>query len=167
MKKLTPLITCLLMLLPAGFAQGQPLTHAPKQPAELFQNKTEEARRIEGKWYTKNRKAKVWIYLAQNGHFVGKITELKEPLNEDGEPKRDINNPDPEKRDRKVKGLYILKGFDYDPDEQEWEDGTIYDPDNGKTYDCYLALESEDKLKVRGYVGVSMLGRTQYWHRAE
>jgi uncharacterized protein (DUF2147 family) len=79
----------------------------------------------------------------------------------------DVNNPDESKRDRTVKGILLLKGLDYDPDDQQWEDGTIYDPESGKTYDCYVELESKDKLKVRGYIGVSMIGRTQYWTRIE
>jgi len=48
-----------------------------------------------------------------------------------------------------------------------WEDGEIYDPKSGKTYDCYLKLETPDKLKVRGYVGISLLGRTSKWTRAK
>jgi uncharacterized protein (DUF2147 family) len=54
---------------------------------------------------------------------------------------------------------------DLTKDGEEWSGGTIMDPNNGKTYKCYLTLEEEDKLKVRGYIGFSLIGRTQYWYR--
>ena len=63
-----------------------------------------------------------------------------------------------------VFGLVLLKDFKYN--EGEWKGGTIYDPKNGKTYDCYMAMESGKKLKIRGYVmGMRALGRTTYWTR--
>jgi uncharacterized protein (DUF2147 family) len=54
--------------------------------------------------------------------------------------------------------------FVYDG-EGVWEDGDIYDPKSGKTYSCYMKLQSMDKLKVRGYIGISLIGRTTYWTR--
>ena len=62
--------------------------------------------------------------------------------------------------------LQILKDFVYDAEDKEWEDGTIYDPKNGKTYSCYMTLDGT-KLNVRGYVGVSMIGRTSVWTRVQ
>jgi uncharacterized protein (DUF2147 family) len=61
--------------------------------------------------------------------------------------------------------LPILKDFEF-TGKSTWENGTIYDPKNGKTYSCYLILQPDKTLKVRGYVGVSMLGRTTIWTRA-
>ena len=70
--------------------------------------------------------------------------------------------------DRKYKpliGLEIIRGLEKAGD--EYTDGTITDPKNGKSYSCTISLENKDKLKVRGYLGFSFLGRTQYWHRIE
>ena len=63
----------------------------------------------------------------------------------------------------------LLRDFVFDGDD-EWEDGRIYDPKNGKDYKCYMVFPDEDdksRLKVRGYIGVSLLGRTTYWTRVE
>lgn len=67
------------------------------------------------------------------------------------------------KKDQPIKGLVIIEGLQKDDD--EYNGGTILDPENGKTYKCYLELVEKNKLKVRGYLGISLLGRTQYWRR--
>ena len=101
--------------------------------------------------------------------YYGKIVWLKEPLDEiTGEPKLDDENEDPALRSRPVMGLMLLRDFEFDGDD-EWTDGKIYDPKNGKTYSCYMEFrdDSKDNLKVRGYIGFSMIGRTTYWTRIE
>ncbi len=67
------------------------------------------------------------------------------------------------KKNQPIEGLVIIEGLEKDGD--EFNGGTILDPENGKTYKCYLELINKSKLKVRGYLGVSLLGRTQYWTR--
>lgn len=67
------------------------------------------------------------------------------------------------KKNQPIEGLVIIEGLEKDGD--EFNGGTILDPENGKTYKCYLELVNKSKLKVRGYLGVSLLGRTQYWTR--
>lgn len=67
------------------------------------------------------------------------------------------------KKDQPIKGLVIIENLQKDDD--EFNGGTILDPQNGKTYKCYLQLVETNKLKVRGYLGFSLLGRTQYWRR--
>ncbi len=126
--------------------------------------KKSEADAIIGYWYTENNKSLVKIYRAVNGKYYGKITWLKEPYEEDGSPKVDDENPDPAKRNQPIIGLLILKGFTYDGD-NEWSGGTIYDPENGKTYKCYMKLTTPEILDVRGYIGVSLIGRTTRWIR--
>lgn len=123
-----------------------------------------EEEAILGKWLTEEGKAEVEIYRC-NDTYCGKIVWLKEPKNEDGKDKTDVNNPDPEKREQGIIGLDIVWGFKYDGD-NKWDGGKIYDPDNGKTYSCNMTLES-DGLKVRGYVGFSWLGRTTVWTRRQ
>ena len=68
-----------------------------------------------------------------------------------------------DKKDAKLIGMVIMWGLEEDDD--EWEGGKIMDPENGKVYKCYIELEGNDKLKVRGYIGFRAVGRTQYWYR--
>ena len=79
-------------------------------------------------------------------------------------PKTDVNNPDPMLRSRPLIGLELFEGFRYDGD-GEWSGGTIYDPNNGKTYSCKLKLIGPDRLKVRGFIGISLIGRSETWKR--
>lgn len=67
------------------------------------------------------------------------------------------------RKDKKVIGMIILSGLSKSGN--EWTGGNILDPKNGKEYSCTISMEGADKLKVRGYVGFSMIGRTQYWVR--
>ena len=83
----------------------------------------------------------------------------------DGKPKVDKNNEEESLRSRPVIGVPLLKGFEWDDD--IYEDGTIYDPENGKTYSCEITFDGNDKLNVRGYIGFSLLGRTTYWTRVK
>jgi uncharacterized protein (DUF2147 family) len=118
---------------------------------------------ILGKWWNHEKDAHIVIYKCGN-EYCGKIVWLKEPLDEDGKPKRDKNNPDESLRSRPTLGLDILSGFVFEKD-RTWEDGTIYNPRDGKTYSCYLTLLDDNKLKVRGFIGISLIGKTQYWER--
>ena len=119
---------------------------------------------ILGNWLTEEGKAEVEIYKC-NREYCGKIVWLKEPINDEGKDKTDVNNPDPEKKGRKIVGLNIVWGFKYDK-YGKWVGGKIYDPDNGKTYSCKMTLE-DDNLNVRGYVGISLLGRTTVWTKVK
>jgi uncharacterized protein (DUF2147 family) len=83
----------------------------------------------------------------------------------DGKPKVDRNNPENSKQNQPIIGLVILKNFRFDDD--EWQEGTIYDPESGKTYDCNLTLKDKNTLRVRGYIGISLFGRTEKWTRAK
>lgn len=111
---------------------------------------------------TKAEKSQVQIFKASDNKYYGKIVWLKEP-NKDGKPKVDDKNPDKKLSSRPVLGLLILTGFDYNDKDGEWSDGKIYDPQSGKTYRCILKFESENKLKVRGYIGAAFIGKTVYW----
>ncbi|GAA4470214.1 DUF2147 domain-containing protein [Nemorincola caseinilytica] len=120
---------------------------------------------IERLWYNEEKTAKIQVFKATDGKFYGKIIWLKEPNNEQGKPKVDKNNPKKERQNDPVLGLQILKGFVKDG-ATGYEDGTIYDPKNGKTYSCKITYKG-NSLDVRGYVGISLLGRTTTWTKAE
>ncbi len=95
----------------------------------------------------------------------GRITWLKEPLR-NGKPKVDENNPQENLRNRPLIGLVFMKDFK-PAGNNKWEDGTIYDPKNGKTYSCFMKVISNNKMEVKGYIGISLIGRSQTWTRVE
>jgi uncharacterized protein (DUF2147 family) len=122
-----------------------------------------KADEIVGYWQTKGKNpAKIQIYKTGD-RYNGRIVWLKNPT-ENGVPKTDKKNPDKARQSQPIVGTEILTGFRFDGDD-EWEDGKIYDPESGKTYSCYLSLKDKSTLKLRGYIGVSLLGRTEYWTR--
>lgn len=118
---------------------------------------------VVGTWLTASGKAIVEIY-KEGTKYNGKIIWLKTPNTEDGKPKVDKNNPDKAKQTAPLLGLNMLKGFVFKKD--EWGDGTIYDPENGKTYSCFIKYR-DGKLDLRGYIGISLVGRTQTWYKAD
>ncbi len=123
---------------------------------------------VTGVWLNEDEDAHIKIE-NRNGKYFGNIVWLKEPIDEDtGKPKLDDENPDPELQNRSIMGLELLSDFEFDGDD-EWEDGDIYDPKSGKTYSCYMVFtdKTKNELKVRGFIGVSLLGKTTYWTRVE
>lgn len=119
-----------------------------------------------GKWKNGEGTGIVEIYRTTSGHYAGKIIWLKEPIDpETGKPKLDKRNPDESKRAVPTLGLINMHGFTYNEEDKVWEDGHIYDPKNGKEYSCKMELQDNNTLKVRGYIGVSLIGRTDTWTR--
>jgi uncharacterized protein (DUF2147 family) len=119
---------------------------------------------IIGTWYTEGGKSKVEIS-KEGDKYSGKIIWLKEPNREDGTAKLDKNNAEESLRSRGILGLPVIQNFEWDDD--EYEDGTIYDPENGKTYSCVITWKDMNTLNVRGYIGFSLLGRDTVWTRVE
>ena len=118
---------------------------------------------IEGTWITTddetgNQKSEVLIF-KENGKLYGKITKLLLP---EDQGKKCINCKGKNK-DQSIVGMLIIN--DLQLDDYSWEDGTILDPKSGKVYDCNIEFEDNNTLKVRGYIGFSLLGRTQIWKR--
>ena len=118
---------------------------------------------IEGTWITTddetgNQKSEVLIF-KENGKLYGKITKLLLP---EDQGKKSINCKGKNK-DQSIVGMLIIN--DLQLDDYSWEDGTILDPKSGKVYDCNIEFEDNNTLKVRGYIGFSLLGRTQIWKR--
>ena len=118
---------------------------------------------IEGTWIPSSGKANVRIYKSGD-HFYGAIIFLKEPIDSvSHKPKVDKNNPDKSKRNTPLMGYLLLKNFIYD--DGIWKEGTIYDPENGKTYSCKITMKDKNTLDVRGFIGISLIGRTDVWKR--
>ncbi|MEW6267205.1 MAG: DUF2147 domain-containing protein [Thermodesulfobacteriota bacterium] len=117
---------------------------------------------ILGDWLTEKGTAGITIYKCGK-EFCGKVSWLKEPKDKDGKDKVDDKNPDATKKTRPIMGMNLVWGFEYKGG-NKWEDGAIYDPEEGKTYKCKMTLDGE-KLNVRGYVGISLIGRTTVWSK--
>ncbi|WP_363152403.1 DUF2147 domain-containing protein [uncultured Mucilaginibacter sp.] len=119
---------------------------------------------ILGKWLNPNGEDQIWIYKKGDKYF-GKLGWIKFP-DRNGKPKMDENNPDPALKTRPDLNLELLKDFTFNG--ETYEDGTIYDPKSGKTYSCKMTLiDNNNTLKIRGYIGISLFGRTEVWTRVK
>lgn len=141
MKKIILSIAALIMPLAGAFAQD-----------------------VIGKWKLEDGTAIVEVY--QSGDkYNGKIVWLQNPDDKNGNPVKDANNPDPELRNREILGLNMLDGLKKDGN--KYAGGKIYDPNNGKTYNCSMQV-SGDVLKVRGSLDArGLIGRTMDWFRVK
>lgn len=121
--------------------------------------------KILGNWLSEEKDGRIEIYKTGDKYF-GKLVWGRELVEADGKTPRkdrtDTKNSDPALRSRPLLGLVLLTNFKYD--DGEWNGGKIYDPKSGKTYSCTMKLKG-DKLEIRGYVGLSMFGRTTVWTR--
>jgi uncharacterized protein (DUF2147 family) len=119
---------------------------------------------IVGVWKTGEGNAMVKIY--KNGNkYQGRVVWLKEPNDpETGKPKLDKNNADAAAKTKPVLGLINIWGF-VSKEDNVWDEGNIYDPKNGNTYSSTMKLINANSLEVRGYIGVSIIGRTDTWTR--
>ena len=123
------------------------------------------AQTIFGKWNSTNDDtgevdSVVEVY-EKDGKAFAKIIEIKDPNRQNAvctECKGD-------NKGKRILGLNILTGLEKDGD--EWSGGEILDPRNGKVYKCYIELVEPNKLKIRGYIGFSLIGKTKYWKRAK
>ena len=126
---------------------------------------TASAQDVLGKWKLEDGSAIVEVY--KNGNsYNGRIVWLSEPTEADGTPAKDSNNPDKSLRNRELIGLNMLHDLKQ-KGKNEYGDGKIYDPGNGKTYNCSMKVEG-NVLKVRGSLDKKgLLGRTMDWFRTK
>ena len=111
------------------------------------------------------RKVAVWIDDC-DGELCGRIYWLKKPLSAGGHAKLDRHNPDAALRNRPLCGLAILSGFRRAKD-GAWGAGQIYNPNDGRTFSSTMSLQDDGSLRIRGYVGLSLFGKTVEWVRPE
>lgn len=116
---------------------------------------------ILGTWLNQEKDGKIEIYQVGTKYF-GKLVWGKTILDANGNSKKDTKNPDDQLKTRNLLNLLILTDFVYNGG--QWEDGKIYDPKSGKTYSSVMKLDG-DNLDIRGYVGISLFGRTTIWTR--
>ena len=139
-------LLCILLGARAFAADPQGLTSDP------------QARQVLGNWLTQAGDGVIEISLAPDGSYQGRIVGGTDP------DRLDTTNPDPALRQEPLQGHVIMQGMRYLGD-GHWSTGTIRDPDNGHVYKCRLQLLSPERLQVRGFLGVSLLGRSQIWTR--
>ena len=134
--------------------------------------KAQEIRQAETKpicktWYDESKESKIQIY--QDGNtFSGKVVWMLKPYGPDGKLRLDENNPEPAHRKKSISGLVILHSFRQNPtNPNEYIDGKVYDPNNGKTY-CGKITYKGNHLDLRGFIcALSFLGRSTRWTLAE
>jgi len=127
----------------------------------------QEAQKIAGIWWNDKKTSKIEVK-EENGKFIGTVIYINPEKYVKGEPEKDYNNPDAKLKTRSRLGLQILSGLKFNASDKEWQGGRIYDPDNGKTYDCFAWFPNdENSLSIKGYVvGIRWLGRSTVWTRA-
>lgn len=118
---------------------------------------------IVGVWKNGEGTGLVQIY-KKGEKYYGRIVWLQVANNPDGTPRTDVNNPEEGLRKRPLKGLENLRDFVHKGG-NVWEEGRIYDPKSGNDYSCEMKLVDDNTLEVRGFIGVSLFGRTDVWKR--
>lgn len=110
---------------------------------------------------TGKEKSHVKIYETKSGKLQGEVVKILTP----GKENAKCTDCKGDKKDKPIKGMVIIWGMEKDGD--EWVNGKILDPNSGKEYSCKMKLKNNNTLEVRGFMGVSLLGRTQTWTRVE
>ena len=124
----------------------------------------EAAGGVEGRWLTQGKSGVVEIYGCGDGTLCGRLVWFRIKPNETDPLLLDRHNPTPPLRNRSVCGLVFMQGFrQHGPD--SWGDGSLYDPESGNTYSGRLTLNPDGTLSLRGYLGISVIGRTEHWTR--
>ena len=124
------------------------------------------AQSVTGTWKTINDKTKkeksyVKLYETKSGKIQGDVSKILTKGKEDAK----CTDCKGDKKDKPIQGMTIIWGMEKSGD--EWINGRILDPNSGKEYSCKMKLKDKNTLEVRGFMGVSLLGRTQTWYRVE
>lgn len=118
---------------------------------------------ILGKWVNSSGEGQIEVF-KKGEKYYGKLVWIKEP-NENGKPKTDEKNPYASLRTKPIVGLEIVKDFEFE--NGKYVDGKVYDPKTGKTYSGNMTLVGQNQLNMRGYIGISLIGRTESWKRVK
>ena len=117
-----------------------------------------------GRWWADAGSAQVEITHC-GGALCGRLVCLRSDADS---PELDRKNPDPALRRRELVGIVLVEDLVADPEAPgRWRSGTIYDPASGRTYSAEARLDGPDRLLLRGYLGIPLIGRTAIWTRVE
>ncbi|ADB42160.1 DUF2147 domain-containing protein [Spirosoma linguale] len=132
-----------------------------------FANASDDPDALVGRWLSSKKRNQVQIYKQGNKYF-GKLVWMLEP-NEPGTSKLKVDkaNPDEKLRNRPLMQMVLLTNLTYKGN-NVWSDGEIYNPEDGKTYNCEVTLKDPNSIDLRGYVmGLSFLGKSKTWTRVK
>jgi uncharacterized protein (DUF2147 family) len=151
-------VCCVLSLLALTMGFGSlPLSAEDKAQA------TQPGDALIGEWWTENNEGRVQMARYKDGTYRG-TTTCCEHKDDKNNPRTDLNNPKPELRNRSTVGIVLIWNLKYE--NGEYVDGHVYNPRDGKTYRMKMEVIDQETLKIRGYMGISLLGQTQIWKRA-
>jgi uncharacterized protein (DUF2147 family) len=119
---------------------------------------------VEGRWLTQEKSAVVEIYRCSEGALCGRLVWFRMKPTDHNPRALDIHNPTLALRNTPLCGLVMMWGFQPEGPDQ-WSDGFLYDPESGNTYRGKITLKPDGTLTLRGYVGISLIGRSQDWTR--
>jgi uncharacterized protein (DUF2147 family) len=124
------------------------------------------AQTVEGTWEsvddeTGEKKSHIQIYQTQSGTYVGKVVKILRVAKVDAK----CDKCNDYRKGKPVMGMFIISGMKEDTKGKTWGSGKILDPEKGKEYSCKMTLKNNNTLEVRGFVGMSFIGRTQTWSR--
>jgi uncharacterized protein (DUF2147 family) len=118
---------------------------------------------VDGNWLTADKGGIVQVYHCGD-LLCGRLMWFRLDPNDPNPQALDLRNPDLSQRNRPLCGLTFIYGFkSTGPD--NWEDGTIYDPDDGNTYHATITLRPDGTLDLHGYIGISLFGKSEIWTR--
>jgi uncharacterized protein (DUF2147 family) len=119
---------------------------------------------VEGRWLTEKKSGIIEIYRCAGDTLCGKLVWLRIKPDDKYQDAVDHNNPNPDHRSRSLCGLVMMSGFKSDePD--SWTEGWVYNPEDGNNYHANMTLQADGTLRLRGYVGISLLGASEVWTR--
>ncbi len=124
------------------------------------------AQKIAGIWWNAEKTSKIEIK-EENGKFIGTVVYIVPEKYVNGQPPRDSRNRDASLRSRSGLGVQVLTGLKYKTSGKYWTGGRIYDPNTGKTHNCYAWFSNDpNALNLKGYiVGLKWLGKSTTWTR--
>lgn len=115
---------------------------------------------VAGIWWSPRKDAKIEFYFDNNNALTGRLIAMPTRTAQD----TDVKNPETRLRTRRVLGLLIFTGFRQES-KTRWVDGKVYDPETGGTFSSQISLEDNERVIVRGYLGLPMFGRNETFTR--
>jgi uncharacterized protein (DUF2147 family) len=153
-KTLTAIVLAIAALCIGANVSGQSKAPAgPSQPGD----------EILGEWWTEGNEGRVKITRDKEGFYRGTTTCCEHENSKDN-PSLDVNNPNASLRARSTVGIVIIWKLKFE--DNEYSDGYVYNPRDGKTYRIEMKMIDKETVKIRGYMGISLLGQSQIWKRA-
>jgi uncharacterized protein (DUF2147 family) len=140
----------LLLVTPPAFASGT----GGDKPAAKSANAGEAG--IVGEWWTEKKEGRIRFSKYRDGTYTGVLTWSKHP-------RPDTENDNPKLRKRSIIGIILMWKLHYE--DGEYEDGYVYNPEDGNVYRIDAKVIDRDKLKIHGYLGLSIFGQSQIWTR--